>query len=499
MSPDTLLYIWIVAPLGFLLAVVGIAFALDALMTGRTPQGTIAWMIALVALPPVAVPMYLIFGARRFEGYVRARRRGKLKLNRVAGSMLDALAPFRSPLVEHQAERAAIERLVELPATNANHVELLIDGTATFDAIIAAVDRAQRVVLVQFYILRDDGVGRRLRDALLRARARGVACYVLYDSIGSSGLPRSYDRSLRDAGAQVAQFRTTRGPQTRLRLNFRNHRKSVVCDGRVAFVGGHNVGDEYLGLDPKFGPWRDTHLRMTGPCALCVQLAFVEDWHWATGQVPEIAWEAVAAEPIVSVAQVAGTSVAPGDAPLPDGTHVLIAPTGPADDLDSCALIFQQLIVRAKERLWIATPYFVPDQQIIGALQLAALRGVDVRVILPEKADHALAWLAAFTYYDEVLPLGIKLMRYQSGFMHQKAVLSDGVAAIGTANFDNRSFRINFEMTCLIADPAFAAQVREMLERDFARCVSVSRQDFQRRSWLFRAACRGAGLFAPIL
>lgn len=454
----------------------GLYFAVDVVMRGRTAQGAIAWALALIFLPLLAVPLYLVFGERKFDGYVHARRRGNRGLDKVAAELdqelkefARAAGPGMGPLV----------RLARTPVTGGNAADLLIDGEATFAAIFAAVARAERYVLVQFYIFRDDGLGRRLRDALVEASRRGVKVFLLYDEIGSYGLPGSYLQSLREGGVRCSGFRTKPRKQRRFRLNFRNHRKIVVVDGREAFVGGHNVGDEYLGLSPKFGPWRDTHMAVRGPAALCAQLAFVEDWYWANRAVPDIGWAPVAA----------------GGG---EDTRVLVVPSGPADTLETCALLYTHVANAAKKRLWIATPYFVPDELTLGALQLASLRGVDVRVIIPEATDSRLVWFSAFSYYNEVLPAGIRLFRYRAGFMHQKVVLSDDIACIGTANFDNRSFRINFEVSAVIEDAAVAARVGEMLEADLARCREVRPGDFERKGFWFRLASRVSRLLAPI-
>lgn len=469
--------------------IAGIALAIDAVMRNRTPQGTIAWVVSLVLLPVAAIPFYLVFGNRRFNGYVKALRRGQKSLRSLWEQAHDGVEPFAiraspprepggEPTVDGEASGfcATIGRLAALPATRGNAARLLVDGEATFDAILAAIAQAKRDVLVQFYIVRDDGVGRRLRDALVAARARGCAVRFLYDELGSSDLESGYFATLREAGCEIAGFRGS-AKGHRFQIQFRNHRKTVVVDGEIAFVGGINVGDEYLGLDPGVGPWRDTHVELRGPCVMAVQLAWCEDWHWATGAIPELSWSPKAVE---------------------GGIEGLVLPSGPADELETCMLMFLHLIGQAKRRLWIATPYFVPDPGIIAALQLAAKRGVDVRVMIPEKGDNRLVWLSMFSYYPDVIPAGVKVYRYTKGFMHQKVVLADLVAAVGTANFDNRSFRINFEMTVLSEGAQVAEAMAEMLGKDFERCHGARLVDFERRPWWFRAMSRAARLASPV-
>jgi cardiolipin synthase len=253
-----------------------------------------------------------------------------------------------------------------------------------------------------------------------------------------------------------------------------------VIDGEIAYVGGHNVGDAYLSRHPKFGHWRDTHVKIEGPVVKSIQFCFVEDWHWATSTIPDLDW---------------------GMHPSRNGEEdALMIASGPADALETCGLMFTQIIHMARERLWIASPYFVPDAKILGALKLAALRGVDVRILLPEKPDHRSVHLASFSYYSRVLPVGIKLYRYTAGFLHQKVFLVDHTcAAVGTANLDNRSFRLNFELTLLNYDAVFIEAVEAMLADDFNHSRMVALEEYTERPFLFRLAVQSARLLAPIL
>jgi cardiolipin synthase len=355
-----------------------------------------------------------------------------------------------------------------------------VNGSAAFPAMFLGIAAAKSYVIVQFYIIRDDNLGRQLKDLLKRKAAEGVRVYVLYDEIGCYHLPRAYRRELADAGVAIHPFRTSRGLRNRFQVNFRNHRKIVIADGKVAYVGGLNIGDEYMGRHPQFGPWRDTHIEVRGPVVQAIQFAFLEDWYWATGKVPDLDWTPV---------------------PAPDENETaLCLDSDPSDDLETCGLFFMHAISSARRRLWIASPYFVPDSALISALQLAALRGVDVRIMLPQKPDHKLVYLAAFSYIAETERSGVKFYRYQPGFMHHKVlVVDDDLAAVGTANFDNRSVRLNFELMLIFADRKFAAEVAGMLEDDFTNCHQTTTADFANRPIWFHFAVRLARLMAPIL
>ena len=462
------------------LELTGMYMALHAVMTVRTSQGAVAWAISLIAMPSLAVPLYLIFGRNRFEGYVTARRAQHPQFEEMIQTLL-ATGKAKSVLAVHDnATLKVFEHLSEMPLTQANGVDLLIDGKATFDAIFDAIEGAEAYVAVQFFIVRDDQLGKALQERLVAKARAGLDVYFLYDEVGCHGLSGRYLQILRDGGVEVSAFNSRQGRRNRFQLNFRNHRKIVIVDGELAFLGGHNVGVEYLGRDPKRGAWRDTHIRITGPSVAAMQLVFAEDWNWATGTLPTFDW-AVRRDPETDKA-------------------VMLLPTGPADDQETCGLFFTEAINAARQRLWISSPYFVPDSRIMGALHLAALRGVDVRIMLPENPDHVLVYLASFAFIPESSKTGVKFYRYQAGFLHQKVMLvDDDLAAVGTANLDNRSFRLNFELTAVVYDRPFGTRMAEMFEADFARCRLAEARDFDSKPLWFRVSVRVANLLSPIL
>jgi len=459
--------------------VLGLLSSIHAIMSTRTEQGAIAWAVSLNTFPYVAVPAYWVLGRSRFQGYVDARRGEMAEIAVLTEETGKAVRDFELPPEGFTPAARAAEALAGIPFLRGNSLELLIDGDATFASILEGIDAAEGYILFQFFIVHDDEIGREVKTHLIERAKAGVRVYFLYDEVGSHNLPRSYKDALREAGVEVFDFHTRKGPGNRFQLNFRNHRKVVVVDGKVAWVGGHNVGDEYLGRDPKFGHWRDTHVRIEGPAALGAQLSFAEDWYWTTGSRLDVSWH-----PVPAVG---------GD------VSVLIIPSGPADELETANLMFVHAINTATERIWIASPYFVPDRPVITALQLAGLRGVDVRILIPDEPDHLGVYLAAFAYLDESGSTGVKFYRHQDGFLHQKVMLIDhSFATVGTANFDNRSFRLNFEITALVADDAFAAEVEHMLDADFSKSRLMEPGEYDRKPWWFRFAVKLARLTAPI-
>jgi len=463
-----------------LIELAGILAAVHAVMNARTSQGAVAWAISLVTFPWLALVLYAIFGRNKFNGYVLLRSAKDLDIHHYIDKIQSEAAAKNMLRADLSASEVALTRLAGMPITGYNQSQLLIDGQATFGSIFEGLEAARQYILVQFFIVKDDVIGRKLQSKLIQKAGENVKVYFLYDEIGSHQLPESFLREMQTAGIVTSAFHTTKGKTNRFQLNFRNHRKIVVVDGKTAWVGGHNVGDEYLGRDPRVGPWRDTHLKVQGPIVPEIQSCFVEDWHWATSQIPELNWELQ-------------KSAGPGE-------EALMIASGPADHLETCGLMFVQVINDARERVWIASPYFVPDLQILSALKLAALRGVDVRILIPEKPDHRTVYLASFSFYQNTLPVGIKLYRYTAGFMHQKVFLVDSAcAAVGTANLDNRSFRLNFEITILNFDTLFVQGVANMLSEDFSRSRPVKLEDYTRRPFFFKLASRSARLLAPIL
>ncbi len=322
--------------------ILGAISSVHAIMSTRTAPGAVAWVVSLNTFPYIAVPAYWVLGRNKFQGYVTARQLVDEELVQVAP---ETVAHVEEHMIAHDELTPGlrmVDTLTDMPFTTGNDVELLIDGDATFQSMIAGIESAEDYVLFQFYIIKEDEIGTRIKDLLIGKAKEGVRIFFLFDEVGSSKLSQRYQNELREAGVEVSAFNTTQGRRNRFQLNFRNHRKIVVVDGHAAWIGGHNVGDEYLGRDPKFGHWRDTHVRIEGPAVIGAQISFAEDWYWATLRSLELDW-------------------------LPDPSttgdrKTLVIPTSPADTRETASLMFIQAISGALERVWIASPYFVPDE-----------------------------------------------------------------------------------------------------------------------------------------
>lgn len=468
----------IIAGLLLLLQAAAFVAAYGAARTARTAQGAVGWVVFLLSAPHLALPFYLFLGHSRFPGYVTARRSAREVIRALRIYSDQGEAPPLPGGSGGQA-MAAFEAIADLPVVSGNAVRLLVDGDATFGAMLDAIRGAKTYVLAQFYILRDDRIGAEFRECLMAKAREGCTVRLLYDAIGCNGLPQSYFDTLAEAGVVVRNFHSLRQPRSRLQMNFRNHRKIVVVDGETGYVGGLNVGDEYMGRIQAFGHWRDTHLQLEGPVVAQLQLVFVEDWHWATEEQLVLNWSPARRD---------------------QDRDALIVATGPADEIETGSLYFCNAISAAKRRIWIASPYFVPDIDVLRALELAVLRGVEVRILIPDRRDHWLVWLAAFEFVGEAAASGVMVMRYGDGFMHQKVILvDDSFASVGTINLDNRSCRLNFEVTAVVFDEGFAAEVEAMLAADFAKARPHAERAAALSPFARNVGAPVARLFAPIL
>ncbi|QDT02126.1 putative cardiolipin synthase YwiE [Rubripirellula lacrimiformis] len=489
-SPEALL---IPAALLFIhsLAVVS---AFHSLLHVRTSQAAIAWVVGLVTIPYVTLPLYWMFSRHRFEGYREAIRE-------VGDQHQHSVTAIRRELFTEQADRptlsasslSLVASVLETPISAGNEFRLLIDGKAFFDAMLMQIQSAERYVYASFYIIRDDQIGNQFADALIQRARAGVTVRLLYDEVGCLRLSNGYLRRLVDAGVDVHSFNTRQGWVNRFQVNFRNHRKLLVVDGKRAIVGGLNVGDEYLGDVPSMSPWRDTSVEVVGNLTRKIQAVFAGDYYWAArSNLPEADWQW---DPDHDVPDPQDVS----DAGDTQGLAVACA-TGPADHRPRAVMMFAAAIGAAKERLWISTPYLVPDDALLVALAMAKSRGVDVRLLIPTVADQWAVYLAGFYYERELAEIGVPVFRYTEGMLHQKCVLvDDSLALIGSTNFDNRSLYLNFELLIAIADRPFVSKVAAMLDQDFDNAKHSNQSGRPLRPWFARAGTAVARLFSPVL
>lgn len=452
------------------LHVAGILLALHSLMRTRSPQGTMAWILGLVTFPYITIPLYLALGVARI------RRHTEHEMAECgADSLQHLLEPYR---VEGGIISRTLERCCGYPLCGGNDIRLLRDGDDTYPALHRSIRSAKKFIMVEFFIIRDDRVGSTLRK-LLEERAReGLSVYVIYDEVGSHKLPRGYLRRLRRAGVKVASFNGRRfWWSSFLRINYRNHRKLVVIDGSLAYLGSLNVGQEYS----RRNSWRDTFLCLRGPAVCQTMQSFMKDWHRATGETI--------------------TEELPEQLPVQGAERCQLVPSGPDDGGASYwHLLVQELAAHAKERLWLATPYFVPTDAVYAALLAAALRGVDVRILVPLKSDNRMANLALLTFLRGTVGRGVKMLGYKPGVLHEKvALMDDMISTVGSANLDERSLRLNFELTLLMEGREMNASVAAMLEEDMRQSVPLEKDAWVHAGWPVRLGARICRLLSPVL
>ncbi len=450
------------------------------------PLAALSWILALVSIPAVGLVAWWLIGRSHLE---RKRRRKR----RMSAAMSQRFETLHELLDEPPCDRPTLLPLLRLPdeladsvfrPTTGNRVELLRDGPIAFEAMEQAIARARHHIHALFYIWNDDETGRHFRDLLADKARDGVQVRVLCDAVGARILGRRLSAPLREAGAQIACFNAPRWLSRRPGLNFRNHRKILVVDDEEGFVGGFNIGDEYR------RDWRDRGVRLEGPAVDQLQEIFADDWYFATTE--NLAdeehfgkWTAVrSAEPGCNEIDAACAVVASG----PDTRHNAM------HDMLFVA------INRTVERLWIATPYFIPSPAIMAALRAAVYRHVDVRLLLPGKSDIPLARRAARSYYPELLDVGVRIFEYQPTVLHAKSALfDDDLALIGSANLDHRSFRLNFEVSCFIGGPELNGALTELFLADQQQSVEADPIAMRRRPWHTKVVDGAAHLLSPLL
>ena len=474
---ETLLYTSLVV-----LYICSFAAIIDVILHARTAQGAIAWLIALLTLPLFSLPIYVLFGRRTYKGYIKAHQNMADEIAHTRQMLTDLTLPQVYTLTPEEQHLQVLESFAPLPFTQNNHANLLIDGRLAFAEMLEAIDKAEHYIIIQFYIIRADNIGARFQRSLINKAKQGVRVYLLYDSVGSFDLDNTYMAAIKEAGAEVFEFNNTAQHSNRYQLNFRNHRKIVITDGRTAFIGGLNIGDEYMGAVPKFPVWRDTHIKLKGPCVQSIQLAFTEDWYSVSSSVPDVIWQAEPANDTQT------------------NENILILPSGPVSTLEFGTFTYLHLINSAKKRIWIASPYFIPDVVMRSALQLAMLRGVKIKVLIPMIPDNMLNQLSTFAHVQRLINSGIEFYFYEPGFMHQKVVLVDeSVSFLGTSNFANRSFRLNFEINALISGVSFAQEIQAMLTEDFRHSHRVTEKELDAMPLYFKILSPLARLLSPIL
>jgi cardiolipin synthase A/B len=423
----------------------------------KSPNATLAWLWGILLFPGLGGIVYLLLGSERVH---------RKHLARVEDLSLKA-GP--SPCIRHgsclSTTLPELERINGVTPTGGNAVDLLIDGAAFFPALLAAIATARDHLHLEFYAWHADETGKTVRDALVRAAQRGVTVRVLADEIGSLRTFRSFFRPLVDAGGQFSWFQTFAPRRGRLHLNLRNHRKLVIVDGEIALTGGMNIGDPYWGKSfPHERGYGDVQLQLRGPVVAQLARVFAEDWYFAAGEaLADTARFYPAAEP--------------------DGeADFQVIPGGPDNNINEIQLSVLAMIHHAAQRIRLVTPYFVPEESVVAALQLAAMRGVTVELIVPARGDHFYLTHVTRSYFSDLLPHGVRIFEYQPRLLHAKVGIFDDVRGMcGSANLDVRSLRINFELNVAFHGPALASKLNAWFEECLGECREVNVREHEAR------------------
>jgi cardiolipin synthase len=457
------------------LLVIGLLVAFDIIAVftmvffeRRDPESVLAWILAILALPVIGFVLYLVFGFK----YFKTRAFGLKSTGDQA--VLDRLRKGLDLGISDKSEQA-LEKSVRFPElarllwadsaaflSEGNKLEVYTDGNEKFEALFEAIRGAKHHIHLEYYILRNDALGRRLLLALEEKARAGVQVRLLYDDLGNK-IPRIKYRALTAVGGRVSGFYRALIPSIGFRLNYRNHRKIAVIDGTTGFIGGFNIGNEYLGLGP-LGAWRDTAVRIQGAAVRALQLRFVLDWNYATKEGLTLG------ETYFSAPTKSGSA------------SVQIVSGGPDMTWNPPREQYVKMVHSAQRTCYLQTPYFIPDVSVMTALRIAALSGVDVRIMIPSKADQPFVHWASLSNVGELLDAGVRVFGYDAGFLHAKTVtIDDCVTSIGSANWDLRSFEWNFESNAVIYDREFGAKCRQIFEDDMTRSTEITKEIYAAR------------------
>lgn len=449
----------------------------------RAPVAALAWILAIIFLPYFGALIFLLFGNNHIERPLARKKREREDFRGRKPSTWK-VTDFESPrdMKEWMPLVNLMSRVSGFAPTTGNNIELYTDGIEGYRSMFEAIDEAERFICFQTYIFRNDHIGEKFISHLAEKANSGVKVRLLYDAIGSQWLKKSMLVPLTKAGGMAVPFLPVNILRRKFQINLRNHRKIMVIDGKVGFTGGLNVGKEHVGENPRYGSWRDTHLRLEGPSVRGLAYVFAEDWHFATGEDLHGELET--------------------ESPVKSGDHeIQVISGGPDQHINPIKEWYYTVAARARKRLWITTPYFIPDETMIDGLRMASLMGVDVRLLTQgTPPDQWITYMAARYYWQDMLEAGVRIWQYGEGMLHSKVILVDGImASVGTANFDNRSLKLDFEVNCLIYSVEVIEDLEEQFRKDLGASREVSFKEFQKRSILKQAAENGCRLFSPLL
>ena len=456
----------------------------------RNVSASWAWLMVLSFIPIGGFILYIILGQNLSKRKIFTwNKRGyeyiEHRISEQKGHLKNKEEPFDTAITQRYKDLILMNMKTEHAVyTNDNQIEIFTDGKDKFESLFKDIAGAKKHIHVLYYIIQNDTYGNRLLDALIEKAKEGVEIRLIYDDAGSRRISKKRIKKLIESGGNAKAFFPGKLPLINLRINFRNHRKLVIIDRKVGYLGGFNVGEEYLGLNPKFGYWRDTHLRIIGDAVNDLQSRFLLDWAQASGEKME--WS----EEYFKYSQKHNEQ----------GVGLQIVTSGPDSEREQIKKSYIRMIFDAKEYIYLQTPYFIPDDSVLDAIRIASMSGVDVRVMIPNKPDHLFVYWATYSYVGELLKAGAKVYLYENGFLHAKTmVIDDRLATVGTANIDVRSFRLNFEVNAIIYHEETAVQLRDTFAADLKHSHELTSEIYNNRSLLIRFKESLSRLLSPVL
>ncbi|MCM3317758.1 cardiolipin synthase [Rummeliibacillus stabekisii] len=455
----------------------------------KEPTSTWAWILVLFFLPVAGFILYILLGRQlRKKHLFRWEGRKKIGIDQLIEYQMEAIQDntfeFRLDDAAHFKELIFMNLTTNHAVlTQDNAVTIFNDGEEKFKALLEDIESAKHHIHIQYYIFRVDRLGTKIVKELTKKAKQGVQVRLLYDEMGSRGVHVKHFQELIDAGGEVEVFFPSILPLINPRMNYRNHRKLVIIDGRVGYIGGFNVGDEYLGLKKKFGYWRDTHLRLEGSSVHPMQTRFLLDWNQASNtkdiQYADHYFPAITRKGEVSIQ---------------------IVSSGPDSEWEQIKNAYLKLIGMAQKYIYIQTPYFIPDDSFMDAVRIACLSGIDVRIMIPNKPDHMFVYWATYSYVGQLLKAGAKIYIYENGFLHTKMiVIDDEASTVGTANIDFRSFKLNFEVNAFIYHRETSHKLAELFEKDMLLSTELTQELYDNRSRTIKMKESISRLLSPIL
>ncbi|KIL48728.1 cardiolipin synthase [Jeotgalibacillus campisalis] len=476
--------------------IVGFFFFFNFVLAGvliflerKDAGATWAWLMVLFFIPIAGFALYLLLGRQLykkdlFDWEGRSRVGIEQLIRYQINAIQDKSFEFKSRETEMKQDLIYMQLYNnDAVLTQDNSVDIFVDGQKKFEALFQDIEEAKDHIHIQTYILRRDDLAKRLMTLLVKKANQGVKIRILYDDMGSRGMTKRFFRELRAAGGEVEAFFPSNVPIINPRLNFRNHRKLIIVDGRVGYIGGFNIGDEYLGIDKRFGYWRDTHLRVEGSAVHPIQTRFVLDWNQASHRYD------------IEYADNYFPAI-----PTKGDVAMQIVSSGPDSEWEQIKNGYIKLITSAKKYIYIQTPYFIPDLSLLDSLRIAALSGVDVRIMIPNKPDHMFVYWATYSYVGELMKAGARIYIYDNGFIHAKTLVTDDEAAsVGTANIDLRSFRLNFEVNAFVYHQETVTTLCQIFIEDMELSTELTPELYKKRSNYIKFKESISRLLSPIL